>query len=279
MSYINKAPTVVNPIDCDNDFTFAQAHVRPKESEYFQEEFVVQASSITEKKCLTPREIIEEAIDVTPDSVGACVMRDSQLLGLFKKCILELYTLNGDEDYNFTIKKTPINIVAGVETYKLPSDYRKRNGLWYVANGRNYEFLYRQRVSWMNEPQKYIYTTEGDNLLIRLPNWEKREKCGSCGVCECCKDMIKEVVTLEYYSLPPVIKDIDEAMCYLSDNVLIREYLIETMVERLHSVSGKMWQSPYKSSLRNQILKWDQDKNPVDNKPKGNRHTIKISKW
>jgi hypothetical protein len=275
MPYIKKAPV---QYDCDD--TFYEANTKtPELQNLVKDEDVITVEDYGENTCFTPRQIIDESMNMANESLGLCTISDNQLLSLFRAIIAEMFAVNGEKEFNFMIKNVPIKCQSGVETYKLPRFFKSKIGLWYVKDNKKFELHYRKRTGWMNETDENIWTTESDNILLKLPNQKKRDNCCCCKECEYCEEIKSYTLMLEYYSYPPKIQSLDEPLCWLRENNDIWNFLIETMTEKLYQSQMKQYISSTKSFYRTQLLKWDQDLNPVDDKPKANRQSIKISKY
>jgi hypothetical protein len=276
MPYITKAPLQNT---CDETFIVAPVKNMAKSQVVKDVDVIIAGDNHEETACFTARKIIDEVIAISSESLGLCTVSDSQLLALFRRAVAEMFAINGDSELNFMIKRSPIEVVEGTETYILPRDFKSKIGLWAAKDRKRVELLYRPRTSWMNEQADNIWTTEGGHILVYLPKREQRDSCGHCGHCDPCQTLKSYILTLEYYSYPPMIQDLDEALCWLKNNNDIWNYLVEAMMEQLYTSQAKSYNSPSKTFYRNQLLKWDQDLNPVDERVKTNRLSLQITKY
>ncbi len=223
-------------------------------------------------KPITPKLIFDQIKKRIPEIVGNCGVTDEVFLELLRSQIA-LLTAEGNHKWNFLAVEQIINLNPGKRSYKLPDNYDQMIAVWFDRDNRlNDKPRKVELIQLDSEKKNFIAGVnyfEVVNNVFKLINFRFDDflnQCGECGVCQYCQNY-QGPIHLHYHIVPQSPETMEERIMWFPSNPKALEYIKEKLIERIYQRAGQApYISPDASIYFNDLMKWDSNYFPINNK-------------
>lgn len=235
-------------------------------NDYLNNSVILQPiESDLKKYGFTGRSLLDTAFMKAKYKIGSIVdMEEDISLLMLNDIIFDFLNLSRDNTgWRFMRKTETIKMKAGVDKYNLPDGLSAFINVYLmsdcpITSGRPLALF--QSDILQNDNQAHYNSYSTDHEKIRINNLElhgKLKDCNHCGVCNYC-NKFQGHIKIEYFSGPKEICSLDTLITYIPNEICIKRYLIEKLIEATVSHFNQMYQSEVLPSLYRAIVQYDE---------------------